>query len=244
MRSFKLYLIFLLVITETFLYGQTEPLSDLKNVVIINKLSLQVTFDGIPNEEAWNELPPLKMAMHLPVYDKEPTEETDTRIGYDDKYLYIGAKLFYQDKGMLRSASLKRDYMGNSGDWFGVVLDTYNDKENALAFFTSPDALRWDATIQKDAVIQFHDQLPVNTSWNTFWDVRTNIDDSGWTLEMRIPFSSLRFQEKNGEVRMGLIIHRWIPAKNERDLFPSIPPNWGPVSIIKPSQAQEIVFRG
>ena len=224
--------------------GQSDSSSTLKNAVIIEKLVLPVNFDGIPDEEAWNTIIPLKMIMHSPVFRKEPTENTDTRVAYDDKYLYVAARLFYQDPGMIRSASLKRDYMGMGGDWFGIVLDTYNDKENALAFFTSPDALRWDATIQKDAVVPLPDQMPMNISWNTFWDVRTKVDQSGWSVEIRIPFSSLRFQELNGEVRMGLIIQRWIPVKNETDLFPAIPPNWGRVSAMKPSQAQEVVLRG
>jgi hypothetical protein len=212
--------------------------------VIIDKLTLPVDFDGILNEDAWNTVTPVKMIMHTPVFGKEPSEKTDVSIAYDDKYLYLAARLFYQDPGMMRSISLKRDFMGMGGDWFGVILDTYNDKENAMAFFTSPDGLRWDATIQKDAVTQLPDQLPLNISWNTFWDVRTNIDQNGWTAEMRIPFSSLRFQELNGEVRMGLIVQRWIPSKNEQDLFPAIPPNWGQVSAMKPSQAQEVVLRG
>ena len=244
MRLRGLFLLCNLVFLNAPSPGQTDQFLSLKDAVTINKFSSPVTFDGNPGEEAWNSLTPFKMTMHLPVYGKEPTEETDVRIGYDDKYLYIGARLFYKDPGIMRSASLKRDYMGNSGDWFGVILDSYNDKENGMGFFTSPDALRWDATIQKDAVLQSHDQIPVNNSWNTFWDVKTTLEKTGWSLEMRIPFSSLRFQEIKGEVRMGLILHRWIPAKNERDLYPAIPPNWGPVSIIKPSQAQEIVFHG
>jgi len=145
---------------------------------------------------------------------------------------------------MIQSASLKRDYLGMGGDWLGVILDSYNDKENGLAFFVSPDGLRFDATILKDAVTMFPDQLPMNLSWNTFWDVKTSTDSTGWSLEMRIPFSSLRFQEINGEVRMGIIVQRWIPAKNETDIYPAIPPNWGQSSAIKPSQAQEIVLRG
>jgi hypothetical protein len=224
--------------------AQTGSVASLKNAVVIDSISLPVNFDGIPDEEAWSAIAPIKMIMHSPVFGKAPTENTEVRIGYDNKYLYISAVLFYHDKNMMRSASLKRDYMGMGGDWFGVVLDTYNDKENGMAFFTSPDALRWDATVLKDAVTQLPDQLPTNISWNTFWDVRTNTNDSGWSLEIRIPFSSLRFQEINGEVRMGLILQRWIPSKNETDLFPAIPPNWGQVSAMKPSQAQEVVLKG
>ncbi|MBK7625673.1 MAG: carbohydrate binding family 9 domain-containing protein [Bacteroidales bacterium] len=221
-----------------------KPASDLKNALVIERLDLPVTFDGIPDEEAWEKIQPISFTMHSPVYGKDPSEKTDTRIAYDDKYLYFSSRLFFEDPSDLRSASLKRDYMGMGGDWFGIILDTYNDKENGLAFFTSPDGLRWDATILKDAVVGMPDQLPMNISWNTFWDVRTNKDNNGWTLEIRIPFSSLRFQETNGEVRMGLIVQRWIPAKNETDLFPAIPPDWGQTSAMKPSQAQEVVLRG
>jgi|WetSurMetagenome_2_1015567.scaffolds.fasta_scaffold01538_5 hypothetical protein len=244
MFSRHLGFLFILIFVKTIAYGKSDPSSNLKNGVIIERLEFPLTFDGIPDEEAWNAITPIKLTMHSPVFGKDPTENTDTRIAYDDKFLYVSARLFYHETGMIRSASLKRDYMGMGGDWFGVVLDTYNDKENALAFFTSPDALRFDATIQKDAVVPLPDQLPMNTSWNTFWDVRTKVDNDGWSVEIRIPFSSLRFQELNKEVRMGLIVQRWIPAKNETDLFPAIPPNWGQVSFMKPSQAQEIVLRG
>jgi hypothetical protein len=163
---------------------------------------------------------------------------------YDDKYLYVGTRLYHKDPGMIQSASLKRDYQGAGGDWFGIFLDTYNDKENSMVFGTSPDGYRFDAIIQKDAVVFMPDQMPMNISWNTFWDVLTRRDLNGWSAEFRIPLSSLRFQERDGEVRMGLTVYRWIPSKNEADLFPAIPPNWGPTSVMKPSQAQEIEFRG
>ena len=247
-RSIVLYFLFILLITMSALSsvsGQAQgTISDLKNAPVIERLALPVIFDGIPNDEIWNSIKPLKLTMHSPVFGKDPTEETDIRFGYDDKYLYCAAKLFYKDPSMIQSASLKRDYLGMGGDWLGVILDSYNDKENGLAFFVSPDGLRFDATILKDAVTMFPDQLPMNLSWNTFWDVKTSTDSTGWSLEMRIPFSSLRFQEINGEVRMGIIVQRWIPAKNETDIYPAIPPNWGQSSAIKPSQAQEIVLRG
>ncbi len=237
--------VILFLLSGFVLNGQHPAQSgDLKDAIVIEKLTNPVTFDGIPDEAAWSSVEPLKMTMHSPVFGKEPSEKTITRFAYDDKYLYCSARLLYEDRNMARSASLKRDYMGMGGDWFGVILDTYNDKENGLAFFTSPDGLRWDATILKDAVTGTPDQLPMNISWNTFWDVKTSADDSGWSLELRIPFSSLRFQEINGEVRMGLIVQRWIPAKNETDLFPAIPPDWGQSSAMKPSQAQEVVLRG
>jgi len=223
-----------------------QPDSSYKSIppIVIEKLSGPLIFDGIPDEEAWSGIIPIKLIMHSPVFGKEPSENSDVRIAYDDKYMYAGARLYYKDPSLIRSASLKRDFLGAGTDWFGIFFDTYNDKENALAFFTTPDGLRLDAAVQKDAVISFPGQMPLNLNWNTFWDVLTKQDSTGWSVELRIPVSSLRFQERNGEVRMGMTIERWIPSNNETDVFPAIPPNWGDYSIMKPSQAKEIVFKG
>ena len=225
------------------LYGQSDT-SSFNQPLIISRLSQTITFDGIPDEEAWQSVSPLKLIMYQPVFGKEPSEETDVRIGYDDKYLYLGGRMYFKDAETIRSSSLKRDYMGMGSDWLGIILDTYDDKENGLAFFTTPDALRWDASILKDAVVNMPDQIPFNISWNTFWDVVTKKNQDGWTAEIRIPLSSLRFQQKDGQVSMGLIAWRWMPAKNEISIFPAIPPNWGQFSFLKPSQAKEIVFKG
>lgn len=224
------------------IYGQTDQNNTRKKPLVIERITSNVNFDGVPDEEFWNDSEPLPMVMHSPVFGKEPTEKSEIRIIYDEKYLYAGAWLRYNDPAMLQSVSYKRDYMGMGSDWLGIFLDTYNDKENSLMFFTTPDGLRFDAGIQKDAVPPRPDQEPMNLSWNAFWDVMTKKDSNGWSAEIRIPLSSLRFQEVNGEVRMGLTVERWIPSKNETDVFPPIPPNWGEASVMKPSQAQEIVF--
>jgi len=224
------------------LYSQSDTLY-LNAPLLIDRLLQPITFDGIPDEEGWHSIPPLKLTMYQPVFGKEPSEETEVRISYDDKYLYVGSRMKYSDTGMIRSSSFRRDYMGMGSDWMGIILDTYDDKENGLAFCTTPDALRWDASILKDAVVSIPDQMPFNISWNTFWDVITKKNEDDWTAEIRIPLSSLRFQLKNGEVNMGLIAWRWMPAKNETNIFPAIPPNWGQASFLKPSQAREIVFK-
>lgn len=215
-----------------------------KKELVISRLTQPVVFDGLADEAAWKDVAPFSLVMHSPVFGKAPSESTEVRLAYDEKYLYIGAALGYNDPGMMRSVSLKRDFMGMGSDWFGIILDTFNDKENGVAFFTTPDGLRFDADIQRDAYVYMPDQQPMNISWNTFWDVRTKKDKGGWSVEMRIPVSSLRFREENGQVKMGLIVQRWIPSANEMDIFPAIPPNWGQSSSLKPSQANSIVFNG
>jgi len=243
--NFRLLIISILLLslalTST---GQSDTLLSRKQALVINRVSQPVNFDGVPDEEAWKSNEPVNMVMFTPVFGREPAEKTDFRLAYDDNYLYAGAWLYYKDPSEIRSASYKRDYMGQGSDVIGFILDSYNDKENGLAFFTSVEGLRFDAGIQRDAVVGMPNQMPMNISWNTFWDVITKRNPQGWSAEIRVPLSSLRFQEIKGEVRMGLIVQRWTNFLNETDVFPAIPPNWGEMSVIKPSQAQEIAFKG
>ena len=234
----------LLAFSTSLASSQNNPLPETNDPVTIKRISGEIDFNGMPDEAAWDGTTSFSLIMYSPVFGKTPTEDTDIRIGYDNKYLYVGAKLYYGDASLIQSASFKRDYLGMGGDWFGFMLDTYNDKENSTAFFVSPDALRFDASIQRDAMTRTPNDIPMNISFNTFWDVMTKRDSKGWYTEIRIPISSLRFQEVNNEVRMGLTIQRWIPAKNETDIYPAIPPNWGENSVLKPSQAKEVTFAG
>ena len=181
--------------------------------------------------------------MHTPDFGKTPTEKTEIFIAYDNEYLYVAGRLYDREPSKIMASSKKRDDLAPTNDWFGVVIDTFNDKENGLCFFTSPTGLRLDMTVANDAQTDSPDGVPMNISWNTFWDVVTVRNERGWFAEFRIPFSSLRFQDKDGDVVMGLIAWRWIARKNETIIFPAFPPNWN-WSMFKPSQAKEIVLSG
>ena len=209
----------------------------------LQRIEEEVRFDGIPDEDFWNSVDPLPMIMHQPVYGNEPTEESDIRICYDKDYLYIGVKFYMQDPSMIRAFGKKRDYSCTSCDFFGFAINASNDKENAHAFYTTPLSERWDASIKNDGMVVSGID-PMNISWNTFWDTKSVVNEKGWSLEMRIPFSSLRFEEVNGEVRMRLSAFRWIASKGEGDIFPDIPYNWGGYSKLRPSLAQEVILRG
>lgn len=74
-----------------------DSLASRKQAIVIDRLTSAINFDGIPDEDAWKEMKPLKMTMHSPVFGKEPTEATDVRITYDDKNLYIGAWVYFRD---------------------------------------------------------------------------------------------------------------------------------------------------
>jgi hypothetical protein len=212
----------------------------------IFRLPEPITLDGYPFEEAWNTVELFQLVQHTPVFGIDPSEKSEVMITYDNEFLYVGARLYIKDPSNISSKSKQRDEISRGSDSFGIILDTYDDNENALAFFTMPSGARIDYTISNDAVMMGGPGFgsSTNYSWNTFWDVKTTRDDKGWYVEMQIPFSSLRFKPQDDVVKMGLIINRSISYNNERDTYPMIEPKYGFTSNIKPSLAKTIEFQG
>lgn len=208
---------------------------------VIGKMNASLVFDGKPDEAAWETLEPFPMISHMPVFGNTPSEQSVIRMGYDEQFVYVGGLLYVSDPSYIQAVGKKRDMETMSSDFFMISCDTYNDKENSLIFATNPLGLRWDAAVSNDGTMNM-DQMPVNMDWNTFWEVKTSYDDKGWYFEMQIPISSLRFQDIDGETTMGISVFRWIPAKNEGDIYPAISNEWGQTSHLKPSLYQEVVF--
>ena len=213
--------------------------------VFIKRISETVTFNGIPDEPLWGGLNKFDLTMHSPTFGLSPSEISDVRMGYDDEFLWIGAKLFMKDASKIFSPTKRRDEDIEEYDAFGIILDTYDDNENALAFFTNPFGLRSDYAISNDGEGGGGGpNSSMNSSWNTFWDVKTAVDDKGWYVEMRIPFSSLKFKPEGDIAAMGLILVRHISLNNETDSYPAIDPKFGHDATNKPSLAAGISISG
>lgn len=216
------------------------------DILPIARINDVVEFDGTTAPAIWTLSTPVNMQMHAPSFGKTPSEQTEVRIGYDDKFLWVFARLHYADPSRIVATSKKRDEESRNSDSFGIILDTYDDNESGLAFFTTPSGQRIDFAISNDANFKPSPtgNTALNYSWNTFWDVKTAMIEDGWSVEMRIPFSSLRFQEKDGKVKMGLILNRSISYCNEVDTYPEIDPKYGILAALKPSLAQTVEMKG
>lgn len=211
----------------------------LRRSMRIQRITSPVRLDGRSDERAWEGIHSLSMVRQVPDFGGPPSERTEILLAYDDRNLYVAGRFYDSRPEAVQATTLKRDDSAASSDALGILLDTFNDNENGLGFVTTPTGSRLDFTITADG----HFTEP-NTSWNTFWDVATVRDKRGWFAEMRIPFSSLRFQERDGCVIMSLIAYRWIARKEERSVFPAIPQDWGDESHLKPSLGRQVVFTG
>ena len=215
--------------------AQTES-----SLIQIPLLEDDIQMDGLPNEPIWKVALPLELEQLQPIFQSPPSQDSDVRLFFTEKYLYVGANLYDTEPQKIQSPSYKRDESNPDNDFFNILIDSYNDDRNGLMFGTTPSGLRTDIAISNDAI----GPEPFNTSWNTEWFVKTSVHEQGWSLEMQIPLTSLRYEVSNNRTVMGIIVARWIPRNNELLMFPLISPDYGDFASAKVSLAQDFLFEG
>src|SRR5581483_381957 len=150
-----------------------------------------------------------------PHYDQPATEQTQVWVFFDDRNVYIGLRCF--DSGMDRWASLdmRRDSQNLSrGENIAVALDTFHDRRNGLIFGVNPAGGINDAAISNER--------DSNRDWNTIWETKTGRFDGGWSVEIAIPFKSLRYGA--GDVQAwGINVRRTVSWKNETSFLTQVP---------------------
>ena len=201
-------------------------------------ISADFVFDGRISPGEWDNIAPFDLTVQTPVHRADPTERTVIRMAYDDTYIYLSGALYDSQPDRIRANNLQRDGGDESTGWFGMVIDSYNDKQNSLGFFTTPTGSRFDAAIGNDGQRESN----MNTSWNNFWDVKVSVTEEGWFAEMRIPFRSLQYQVVDGKVTMGVTTWRYLARTNEVHISPDISPKLGDMGSWRPSQSKEYVF--
>lgn len=219
----------------SFLISISIHINAADDIISLNRLSAPIVFDGKVDDAAWQSIEPLDVVMNVPDFKGEMTETTEIRIAYDDEFVYLSGINLDAEADKIMANTKKRDALSPSTDWFGIIIDSFNDKENACAFFTTPTGLRMDAQVVNDGL----GRSPINISWNNFWDVRTTQDDKGWYVEMRIPFSSIPFNPTDDNITMGMTAWRYIARKGEVHVYPDVSPDFGEWSTWRPSLTQE-----
>ena len=209
--------------------------------ITITRTTQPITLDGTSFEPAWGPVETWPAFQFVPNNGAPSTERTEFLVTYDENYMYFALRAFDTDPKEIRTNTLYRDQLSGD-DHFEFLLDTFNNNETALLFSTTPAGIRKDSEISNDASGGgITSGSWINADFNTFWDVATKTTDQGWFAEIRIPYSSLQFEDKNGTVEMGIILQRKIARKTERVVFPAVPPI-ADYAFLKPSLAQKIIL--
>ena len=185
-----------------------------------HRTSEEIKVDGVFDEPVWQSVEPIRELYQIQPDQGEPaTEQSEVRILYDDKKLYFGF-IFYDEMDKIVANDMRRDSPGlRSNDYGFLLLDTYNDRRNAVFFRFTPVG-----GIEDTAVSNSGGSL--NTSWDIVWECRCRINEDHWTAEIAIPFSQLRF-ERSDVMNWGLNFGREIARKQELDAWNEAPKTYG-----------------
>jgi hypothetical protein len=168
--------------------------------------------DGRLTETLWATAKPLDNFLQRDPDEGAPARErTEVRFAYDDDALWVGARMFSTDPGAVRALVTRHDREGSSEQLI-VSLDTHHDRRTAFTFAVTPASVRIDYYHPSD------DEDNEDDGFDPVWQAQARRDSLGWTAEMRIPFSQLRFAA--ADVQMwGVNVVRSVPAKNERSYW-------------------------
>ncbi|HJU67249.1 MAG TPA: DUF5916 domain-containing protein [Gemmatimonadaceae bacterium] len=200
--------------------------------------------DGRLTEDLWSAPRPLTGLLQRDPHEGAPaTERTEVRFAYDDDALWIGARMFSTSSGAIRALVTRHDREGSSEQLI-VSLDTHHDQRTAYTFAVTPASVRIDYYHPSD------DEDSRDEGFDPVWQAQARIDSLGWTAEMRIPFSQLRFTAADVQV-WGVNVVRSVPAKNERSYWSLIrrdEPGWASrmgtltgIRDVRPSRRIEIL---
>ncbi len=155
------------------------------------RIEQNVTIDGKLNENFWDTLPVATNFVEFEPYNgAEPSKKTTVKIAYDNTALYIGATLYDNPDSVLTALS-ERDSWSNNSDKFGIWIIPYNDGLNGFEFWVTA------AGVQSDYK---RTAFRNDRNWDEVWLSEVNLHEKGWTVEVKIPFSALRFPNKKEQV--------------------------------------------
>jgi hypothetical protein len=188
-----------------------------RTTVRATRLTQEIRLDGRLDEEVYRTVPPISgFIQQLPDEGAPASERTDTWVFFDETSIYVSARAYDSAPPSEWVANEMRHDVGQlrQNDSFSLLLDTFHDRRNGVAFLVTPIGGYSEFAITNEG--------NVNTDWNVVWDMRTGRFEGGWTVEIEIPFKSLRYQPGETQV-WGIQLRRIVRRRNEAAYLTALP---------------------
>lgn len=215
MKSFTFLVKCCLFFYSIFIYGQSE-----NKEVLVPSVSGPITIDGSGIEPQWQKASwQSDFWMWRPTDSLAAQKQTRFKIIRDENYLYLLVELETNGTNFT-TPNLKRDFNTFGADYLTLLFDTFSDATNAFSFTTNPLGLKSDGLISGGNQDYRNSR---NFAWDTKWNVETKIEETRYTAEFKIPFSSLFYDNKNTAWRFN--IYRRNTQGNEHSIWIRTPQN-------------------
>ncbi len=208
-------LLFLIAVTFS-IKAQESQIEVPKRTYITNTVNdnMPLTIDGVLDDKSWDAAVwASDFIENDPDENTAPTYQTKFKILYDSKFLYVGIRSLDNESDKIEKRLSRRD--GFAGDRVTLNIDSYNDRRTGFSFTITAAGVKGDEFISQNG-------NNWDDSWNPIWYTATSIDDKGWTAEIKIPFSQLKFGESKEQI-WGLQVIRQLFRKDERSVWQRIP---------------------
>ena len=226
---------------------QTSEAPPAKQIRAVRLQGTSITVDGWLDEAAWGQAVWISdFIQKRPREGAPPSDSMRIAILYDDAAVYVGARMFSRDPSKIQAPLSRRDNTFQA-ERMWVSFDSYRDKRTAYSFGVSASGVRADWYHASD------NENDIDWGFDPVWEAKANIDGLGWTAEMRIPFSQLRFTNQPVQV-WGFNANRWNPVTSEDDYWIPVPTNrtgWSSfmgelvgIEGIKPTRRLEVMPYG
>ena len=185
----------LFLISNILSYSQFKD----KKIYSIQKCINPPNIDGVLDDNIWKGIEIAKDFSQIePKNGKSEKydQRTEVKICYDNKYIYFGALMYDNCPDSILKELSKRDEQNKNFDGFGVLINPFNDGQIEYKFFISAAGVQVDAKISPTGE---------DVNWNTVWKSAVNINENGWSTEIAIPFSSLRFSKDSKDWALNMI---------------------------------------
>ena len=204
------------------LWSQSPTQQPLKNITAI-RTAVAPKIDGLLKDSVWLQAQPASdFIINSPNYGQPASLRTEVWLLYDDEAMYVAAKNYDNPASIRKQLTARDGEQRQDVDYFSFFVDTYNDDQNGFQFVVTSRNVQSDARISP--AIQSMFGLPSDYSWDAVWESNVAITSDGWTLEMRIPYISLRFS-KSEQQRWGINFQRFSRKQNESSFWNPVDPN-------------------
>ena len=220
-----------LLLIGTHGFAQTGDLSP-RPVARAHALTIEPVIDGnVLDDPAWRDAEPITGFQQIQPNAGQPaTQKTEVFIGFTATALHIAVVAYDDEPQGIITTDARRDSSLDDTDSFRVIIDGLLDRQNGYVFGTSPSSMMFDGQVSREGSGQF---IPggadgLNVNWDAPWNVKASVSDIGWSAEMEIPFTSLRYGSGDVQtwgfnferkIRRNNEVAFWAPLSQERNLY-------------------------
>jgi hypothetical protein len=174
--------------------------------------------DGVLDDAIWQAAKPWSDFLTAkPDFGKPASEKTEVYLAYDRERIYAAFRCLDSEPGRIKTSVCRRDSC-DSDDWVALVLDTFDDQQSGYMFVVNPSGIQMDGMLNQDG--------NANGDYDMVWDSAARMNGDGYTVEMAIPFKSLRYPFRK-LLTIGFGAARVISRKSEQSHFPEFRPDRG-----------------